>query len=271
MKINLLCSLLFLLFSAFQADANNFLEDIKQAISEKAYDKADQLIQQQLQRKHTLSGHQQAALWHYRGLLNSRRFSAVMQNWSKDIPLPKFHLNNAILALEKSCLFAPHPYTKHSLQALDELYQLLQHLCVQAWQEEEFEQFYQFARHASHCNLFVFKQAPNIYEWSRPVLLFAAHGAELTGRYDEAINWYLRMIDLGADQIHLFTNVSRLYMRQGDFMHAINMLNYGLLRHPEAIELLQLKGELNSRLQPKKPVNASCKYPLMPRPSTSQA
>ena len=230
---------------------------------------ADQLIQKQLLKKEALSVSDEAALWHFRGMLNSHRYNEAIQNWPTESPFAKVYLNNAVMALEKSCLSLQSPYKEQSLKAVDELFKLLRHLSVRAYQEEHMEHFYYFARQASHCNLFVFKHSPVPYEWNPPALLFAAHGAELTGRNEEAIKWYLRMIDLGADQIHIISNACRLYVRQGDIANAINLLDYGLVKHPQAKELIQLKTDLSTRLQLKKPLNASCKRSVKqysPRP-----
>ena len=267
-KILLLPSLL-LLCTAFLSPGT-FIKEIEKAIAAEQFDQADQLIQKQLLRKQQLSDRETAALWHFRGVLNSHRYTKAVQNWPLEAPFAKVYLNNAVMALEKSCLSPYTTYKQQSLEAMNDLFELLRHLSVRAYQEEQMEHFYHFARQASHCNLFVFKHSPTPYEWNPPTLLFAAHGAELTGRNEEAIHWYLRMIDLGADQVHIISNACRLYVRQGDIANAINLLDYGLVKHPNAQELIQLKTDLNTRLQLKKPLNASCQRSV-PQHSPGQA
>ncbi|MEL6863630.1 MAG: hypothetical protein AAFP19_04390 [Bacteroidota bacterium] len=243
MRYLLIPALFCLFYSASWAQSS--LNDIKQLIEKEDFTEADKRISDVLDREEDLAPGDLAQWHYYQGFVHARLFFSQIDQDNTNIT--DTHLEIAIDGFNKAYETGQPDIQLRALKFLDGLYVFLADLSRTAYRESKNTRFFHYSRWASYCHLYVCRESVNLgwsYSFNENMLLLTAHGAELCGQKEVALDWYLRLIETGTKNVQVYRNASRLYEGNGDLDNALSIIDFGILKYPNAKDIFQLKLDL---------------------------
>ncbi|MFK7808507.1 MAG: hypothetical protein AB8F74_11950 [Saprospiraceae bacterium] len=233
----------FLVFSANVVAQTALVEDVKTYIATQQFDKARDLIEYHLEKSKDEGV--RTALWYYKGRLSTDEYFDDNKEKDSDVVFRKksYQLLEGIAAFQNTVKRQDPEYSVSALRQLGGLHRYLKDIAFSNLHKKQYERFYLNLDWARSCDRFVQSYVPKSadYEMDTMLLYLVAYGAELTGRNYKVKTCYETLLLEGIKEEQLFTDNYGMLMALGEIEKANAILEKGLLKHPNAIELLKSK------------------------------